>query len=126
MVSFRGCKWLRYLLDNYVDTPGLWSFPVQENFREGDWICPQCFLAPCGEWSGSRQNGIRKVYSPENERMSPENQWLENAFPSPSLGDEFVRFGGVYSIHHTRDKKSGEFNGFFAYAHMITMNYTVL
>ena len=40
------------------------------------------------------------IYSPENEQMSPENQWLEDVFPIEIcviLGDMLV-FGGVEDI----------------------------
>ena len=44
---------------------------------------------------------IRPKYiqnTPPETNMSPENQWLEDAFPiwnNPFLGDEFVSFRGV-------------------------------
>ena len=67
-----------------------WLDPICEK-KPGCWICvltttprvpPRCCF-----------------FSPENERMSPENQWLEDVFPIeivPFLGDMLV-FRGVFA-----------------------------
>ena len=55
-------------------------------------------------FSGDKHTNLCKlddwIYSPENERMSPENEWLEDVFSIEMvsfLGDMLV-FGGVMNM----------------------------